>query len=524
MSAMILRSYQHMAELDVLRAWRAGHRGALLAIPTGSGKTVTCLHIADRTLVAGGTVLWLGHLDVLLEQALRSAARFGHAGSLLRASDPRYNPRARLQVASMQSLVRRKVPWTPDLIVIDEAHHAACNTLQIIMSRWPEARVLGPTASPWRCDGRPLREAGFSAIITTTTPEKLIASKHLVPPDLREAKPCDMTGAKKIGGEYVAAEVERRVMPGLGDVVRGTCDAVRDGHGPAVVFCASVAHSKALAQALCDYGVRAEHLDADTPSDEREAILGERGRLVTGQTEAICWVGLGDEGVDVPTIGTVVLASPTASSGRYLQRIGRGLRPVLAPDGTWALRPDGTPVKASCLVLDYGGNIHRHGLPTEDLSPWYSLDGSPQALRAADPDAEKPIALTTCKQCFAVFPVGLRGSGAARGSPGGCPKCGHIEPVKPVAIIDRGTVLGAVQPADVTSWAERWEAWNQIAAHCIYKGYRDGWAGMQYRAKFGRQAWPTSAMQARLRQARERAVAVAAEAAAAGAVAGMASP
>src|SRR3990167_281698 len=212
MTAPTLRPYQHLARLDVSRVWRSGGRGALLVLPTGAGKTVTAYSIVDREIAEGRRVLWLAHVDVLLGQSVRTAARFGHADAgVVKAG--RTSPEAVLQIGSMQTLGRRLEAaarrFTPDLIVVDEAHRAVCATYVRILAAWPAARILGCTATPWRGDGRGLGEA-FGAIVCPTTPQRLVDQGHLVPPLMRRLQwQPDLAGVHRRAGEYATAGAEK---------------------------------------------------------------------------------------------------------------------------------------------------------------------------------------------------------------------------------------------------------------------------------------------------------------------------
>lgn len=465
---MPLRPYQLLARLDVERKWRSGVRRNLLVMPTGGGKTHSAYDLVNRHMGRGGRVLWLAHLDILLEQSASTAEKYGHTCSVIKAQDKRLDYSNPLQVGSMQTFGRRlkklQRELDPTLIVIDEAHRAVCNTYDLILKAWPGADVLGLSATPWRTDGKGLG-ASFDAIVSTTSPDKLIDGGFLVDMECREpSAPPSLKGVRKRGGEYVTSQLEERLKPGLGDVARGIRDAVEEGRGPVASFAASIAHSEAIRDALTAYGVRAEHVDASTDSDERGAILGEDGRIANGETQVVCSVGVLDEGVDCPTLGTVVLAAPTAASGRYLQRVGRGLRP--------------SPGKDKCLVLDFGGNWRRHWWPTEDIRRFYSLDGSPERMR--DEADEKPAEMWQCKKCFAIMP-------GARPQPGvgACPVCGHVEPARVVQVEDKGTQLGTVQRGEATTYADKMDAWDRLCARCVESSYKWQWAAMQYKSRFG---------------------------------------
>jgi len=241
----------------------------------------------DQGLRAGRRILWLAHLDLLLEQSADTAAKYGHdAHGLIKAGWT--NPDALLQIGSMQSfrpktLAKVASRFTPDLIVVDECHRASCPTYTRTLETWPAAKVLGTTGTPWRLDGQGLRSA-FDALVVPTTPDQLVADGHLVPVRALAPSSPNMKGIRKCAGEFSPGQVERAMMPGLGDVATGLQRELAAGNGPALAFCATVAHSQALCDELMKRGVPAAHVDANTKTDERKALLGPGGSLETGSS------------------------------------------------------------------------------------------------------------------------------------------------------------------------------------------------------------------------------------------------
>ena len=469
-----------------------------------SGKTVAGIEIASRELDAGGVVIWLAHLDLLLGQAVRAAQRHGLTASVIGGDDRHYDPRLRLQVGSMQTIARRlgRVSRVvkPTLIVVDESHRVAAPSYRAILDAWPDARRLGLTATPWRLTAEPLRPM-LTAIVAPVSPGELVAAGYLVAPAWRTpaAGRVDTAGLRKRAGEYVASEVEAAVKAGLGDIVRAIALSVREGRGPVAVFAGTIATSLALRDALrAELGGspgRVEHIDADTDSDTRDAILGEKGSIASGACDVVTNVGVLDEGVDCPGLGTVVLAAPTASSGRFLQRVGRGLRPAAG--------------KERCYVLDYGGHLDRHWWPLEDIRPFYDLDGAPDAEKVRQ--AKGAVEPRQCPRCFGVYPsrpVAAMPSLTAwpRGTP--CPGCGYVAQ-KAVEVVDRGTQLVERDAGDVVSWADKWAAWREIVAWglTLMRDRQTGQLrrpepkalGCRYKARFG--AWPPQAMWAHYQKA-----------------------
>jgi hypothetical protein len=176
-----------------------------------------------------------------------------------------------------------------------------------------------------------------------------------------------------------------------------------------VVFACHVAHSEAITAAFLAAGIPAEHLDGSTATDRRDATLA---RLRAGETLVVSQCQILTEGWDLPELGCVVMARPTASLALYMQMSGRVMRPP-----------------GPAVVLDHAGNFHRHGPVYQDIP--YSLEGRPRLPRL--------LGTRTCPECYAVF-----AAGAART----CPACGATPAAGTLGgIEDIRTVPGELVPA-----------------------------------------------------------------------------
>ena len=152
-----LRDYQETGENEIRAAYVQGFKAPALVMPTGSGKTVTFASIAHQAGLKGKHVLILVHRRELLKQTSRTLSVFGVDHGLISAGMSFF--KKQVQVASVQTLARRldKLRWTPDLIIVDECHHAVGrNTWGKVLAHYPRARILGVTATPERLDGKGL--------------------------------------------------------------------------------------------------------------------------------------------------------------------------------------------------------------------------------------------------------------------------------------------------------------------------------------------------------------------------------
>ena len=154
--SLTLRPYQHQAISELRASYREGARAPLLVLPTGGGKTIVMAEILRSLADRGRNGLVLVHRRELIAQTSHKLDLTGVAHGIIAAG---YQPtNATIQVASVQTLARRiaQLTWAPDLIVVDEAHHAVAGTWAAALQRWPDAYRLGVTATPVRQDGRGL--------------------------------------------------------------------------------------------------------------------------------------------------------------------------------------------------------------------------------------------------------------------------------------------------------------------------------------------------------------------------------
>lgn len=341
-----LRDYQEDVVADIKQAYCERIRRVLLVLPTGGGKTVIFSHIGRAAAEKGKRVAVLVHRAELLEQVATTLARFGVPHGLIAAGHPETD--AAVQVASVQTLARRlgRSRRAFDLIITDECHHAVAGQWQDVLGSMPNARSLGVTATPVRLDGRGLGSA-FDAMIEGPTIAELTAAGHLVPARVF-APPArlDLSRIKVRAGDYDARQLAEIMAGGTltGDTV-AHYRRLATGR-PAVAFCASIEHSQLVAARFREAGVSAAHVDGKTDAAERRRLIAALG---TGELQVLTNVDLIGEGVDLPAIVAVILLRPTKSVARFLQSVGRALRP--------------SPGKSEAIILDHAGCTWMHGMP-----------------------------------------------------------------------------------------------------------------------------------------------------------------
>jgi DNA repair protein RadD len=305
------------------RIWaaiEAGQRRILLVSPTGSGKTVIAGDIVANAATRGQRVLFLVHRRELTKQAARKLHAVGVDHGIIQAGFP---PRLgeRVQVASVQTLHARAVRTATiempeaDIVFVDEAHHVRARTYRRILEAYPNAIVIGLTATPCRGDGRGLGNA-FDVMVECPQTAELIAGGYLVKPRIYAPSQPDLRGVRVERGDFVESQLAARVNTNhlVGDIIEHWHKLAERRR--TVVFACGVAHSIHLRDEFRRSGVLAEHIDASTPVDERDAILAG---LDKGTVEVICNAMVLTEGWDQPSASCLVLARPTKSLGLYLQ-------------------------------------------------------------------------------------------------------------------------------------------------------------------------------------------------------------
>lgn len=422
-----LRPYQHRTLERARDAYRRGARRILVVSPTGSGKTAMGSAFVDSAVERGNRVLWLAHRRELIAQASERLDTVGctRHGVIL-AGHPRVRPTAPIQVASIQTLHARRERPPADLVVWDEAHHAAAATYGDVRAAYPHAVHLGLTATPERSDGAPMGDS-FDALVEGATIAELIEGGWLVP--------CDVIGATPASG--LAADPVH------------AWESLAQGR-PTIVFAANVPHSRAITSALQARGVSAEHLDGTTPWGEREAILR---RFRDGRTTVLSNVYVLTEGFDAPRAEVCLLARGASHASIYLQMVGRVLRPA--------------PGKSRALLIDLRGVAEQHGLP--DCDRVYSLDG--EAIRPRDA-AEQ---VRQCPEC----------GGCDRPRPS-CARCGFVFPPPKEPTIEPRELRPILRPNATRE--QQQAAFDRLVGQARANGYKTGWVGHRFKATFG--FWP----------------------------------
>jgi superfamily II DNA or RNA helicase len=392
-----LRPYQDDLISSARARISAGDKRVLMVAPTGAGKTALASFMLG-TAAGRGMPSWFNvHRRELIIQSSKMMDKVGIPHGVISSGFP-FSRSQRVQVVGVNSVKSRmgKV-ITPKMIIWDECHHVASKTWTDIFEAFPDAIHIGLTATPMRLDGKGLGP-WFDSIVEGPTTRWLIQNGYLTPYKLFAPWSPDMAGVKKTRGDFSASDAaEVMDKPSItGDCIshyRRLADGKR-----AIVFASNIEHSKHVVEQFRASGYRAAHLDGTLSRSVRDAVLRQFER---GEIQVLSNVDLFGEGFDLPAIEAVILLRPTASTGLYMQQVGRALRTF---DG-----------KDYAIILDHAGNAMRHGLPDE-IREW-SLEDRPK--RAKKKPGEDEVKIRQCPNCFAVHEPAPH-----------CPECGHVYEIK----------------------------------------------------------------------------------------------
>lgn len=397
---ILLRPYQKKLVHDIRAEFSAGNRRVLAELSTGGGKTYTFCYIADRIQAGGKRAYILVHRDNLLGQTMDSLKSIGVK---FRVIAPGYTQLDySLQVCSVFTLAKRlKDTPEPDLLIIDEAHHANAGSWRKILEYWPRARVLGVTATPVRSDGTGLGEGAggfFHSMVNGPTMRSLIDMGNLseyeyyLPP-----VGADLSGVGVKKSDFDRAEIDAAMnKPKItGCAVEHYLNICPNA--PAIAFCVSIAHANDVAAKFRAAGVSAQALTSEMSRDQIRSAIKALGE---GRIKILTSCDIISEGTDIPIVTTAILLRPTHSLGLYLQQVGRVLRPA--------------PGKKYAIILDHVNNLGRHGLP-DQIREW-SLDAKKKrAKKGLVFEEEKSPSMRQCGECFFVHTPQPT-----------CPKCGFV--------------------------------------------------------------------------------------------------
>jgi DNA repair protein RadD len=404
---MQLRNYQRQA-IDALYHWfrtRAGN--PLLVLPTGTGKSLVLAQFCREAVEAypQTRIVVLTHVRELIQQNVQELYKVwpDAPAGIYSAGLGKKQLHAQILFAGIQSIHKRAYDvQQADLVLVDEAHLIPRKSdtmyrrfLDQLAEINPDMKIVGLTATPYRLDSGRLdrgQDAFFAGIAYDYGISRAIDEGYLAPVSTKRTETqLDVSEVGKRGGDFIPSQLERAV-----DQNDTTAKAVREivAHGQGrqswLIFCAGVDHAHHVRDAVRQAGYAAESITGDTPKTERDRAIQD---FKVGRLRCLTNANVLTTGFNAPQVDLLAMLRPSQSTGLYVQMVGRGTRTA--------------PGKTDCLVLDFAGNIDRHG-PIDNVNP-----SSPPTSAG---DGEAPV--KTCEGCDMVVHASVRE----------CPHCGYEFP------------------------------------------------------------------------------------------------
>lgn len=425
-----LRPYQQAAVTAIYNYFAEKNGHPLVVIPTAGGKSIVLASFIQGVLQQwpDQRILVVTHVRELIAQ--NHAEMMGlwpeAPAGIYSAGLGRRDIEARVLFAGIQSIHRRAYDVQQcDLVLIDEAHliPRASDTmyrrfLDTLSRINPKLKVIGFTATPYRLDSGLLHEGEgrmFTDIAYEVSIRDLIDHGYLCPLISKATElTLDVGGVGSRGGEFIPGQLQAAVD--RESITKAAIDeilAYGEGRQSWLAFCSGVEHATHVAEALHERGVSCATIFGDTPAVERDRIVTAFKR---GEIRALASMGVLTTGFNAPAVDLIAMLRPTKSAGLYVQMAGRGTRL--------------SPGKENCLVLDFAGNVARHG-PVDAVKPKRPVE------------AEGIAPTKVCPDCDSILAAAVRQ----------CPDCGHQFPPPEIKVASTASTLAILSNVR-SQWVE----------------------------------------------------------------------
>ena len=453
-----LRPRQETAIATLRASLGKGNKRVMVKAPTGFGKTIIAAHIIQMAREKNKRVIFCVNAISLVDQTAQKFIEEGIEGiGVIQGMHEMTNYSMPIQIASVQTLQRRKHVPAADLVIIDEAH----NWFKFYgewMQEWNAVPFIGLSATPYT---KGLGKYYQDLIIPVTT-EDLISEGWLSPFRVYAPAHPDLTGVRTVAGDYHEGDLAEAMdkAPLVADIVTMWRRYGEDRQ--TLCYGVNRAHAKHIQQEFIAAGITCGYIDSYTEMEERREIAKQ---FKDGDFKVICNVGVLTTGIDWD-VRCIILARPTKSEMLFQQIVGRGLR---IADG-----------KDDCVIIDHSDTHIRLGFVTDiDHRHETLCDGNPK--KKSEPgDKDEPLP-KECQKCHYLKPPKVHI----------CPQCGFKpEKQSDVEMVDGELVELKRKKKENRELTMEQKAvfYGELIHYGMQKGYKSGWAANKYRERFS--VWP----------------------------------
>ena len=456
-----LRDHQLEVIQKLRDGFKEGHRAQLLYAPTGFGKTEVAIYLMKATTEKYNKAAIVLDRLVLVDQTSDRLTKYKLDHGVFQSGHWKFARNERLQVCSAQTLERRDNFPEIDLLIVDECHIARKQTIEFIKAN-PQVKVIGLTATPFT---KGLGDV-YTNVVCGATTGWLVENDWLCPLKVYIAREIDMTGAKKVAGEWSQDEVTQRGMKITGDIVQEWINKTNEVFGKpekTIVFCAGVAHGASLVQEFAKHGYNFVSISYRDNDEFKRAAIEDFAKPDTA-IHGLIATDILTRGFDVPDVKIGVSARPFSKSlSSHIQQMGRVMRPH--------------PTKEFALWLDHSGNYLRFRDDWDEVFDIGVKKLDERTEKAKKEPTEREKKESKCPKCGHLWP--------ARADT--CPACGHVREkrntIQPVA-----GVLEELFSNNKAAREDKQSFYSELIYIANQRNYNPNWAKHKFRDKFG--VWP----------------------------------
>jgi superfamily II DNA or RNA helicase len=432
----------------------------MLYAPTGAGKTEMAIALLDATHKKGNRAAMILDRIILCDQTSQRLEKYKIEHGVLQSGHWRYRPYEHIQVCSAQTLEKRGSFPGLTLMIVDEAHAMRRQTVEFIKNN-PEIKVIGLSASPFT---KGLGNV-YEHVVSTVTTKELVDQKVLCPLRVFVAKEIDMTGAKKVAGEWSQAESTKRGMQITGDIVSEWIKKTHEIFGrprKTIVFCSGVEHGADLSKKFAEQGYNFISISYKDDDEFKRDVIEDFSKPDT-EIQGLIATDILTKGFDVPDVMIGVSARPFSKSlSSHVQQMGRVMR--------------GYPDKEFAVWLDHAGNYVRFQEDWEDIynNGVHELDDGREKPKKEKTEKEKEAA--KCPKCGHLWSTGSDT----------CLHCGYTRAKKSMVEEVPGELEEMAAPKYTIEEKQSW--WSMAKYMQKHHGWQHSRCLAVYKSRFG--VWP----------------------------------